>query len=116
MSESQALLDQIFDVSESVRYAALYRDDHLVSRQRDEIAGASSNESDRYEELFVNPTLLTLIRQRGNVDCGGAQFVVVRYGNFYQLVIALTGGHVSVCFELSANPLEYAGRIRDICE
>jgi hypothetical protein len=116
MSEPQAILDQVFEVSKFVRYAALYRRDNLVSRQRAEIAGASSNESDRYEELFINPTLLTLVRQRGNVDCGGAQFVVVRYGNFYQLVISLTDGHVSVCFELLANPLEYAERIRDICE
>jgi hypothetical protein len=116
MREPQTILDQIFDISKSVRYVALYRDGNLVSRQREELAGASANESDRYEELFVNPTLLTLVRQRGNVDCGGAQFVVVRYGNFYQLVIALNDGHVSVCFELSANPLEYAERIRGICE
>ncbi len=116
MSEPQAILDQIFEVSTFVRFVALYREGNLVSRQREEVAGASSNESDRYEELFVNPTLLTLVRQRGNVDCGGAQFVVVRYGNFYQLVIALTDGHVSVCFEPLANPLEYAETIRTICE
>ena len=115
MNEPQAILDKIFEVSKFVRYAALYRGDNLVSRQREAVAGASANESDRYEELFVNPTLLTLVRQRGNVDCGGAQFVVVRYGNFYQLVISLPDGHVSVCFELLANPLEYAETIHAIC-
>jgi hypothetical protein len=73
-------------------------------------------ESDRYEELFVNPTLLTLVRQRGNLDSGGAQFVLVRYGNFYQLVLDLHDGHVSVCFELTSNPLDHADAIRAICE
>jgi hypothetical protein len=109
-------IDQIFAVSTAVRYVALYRKGELVSRQRGGLSDASASESDRYEELFVNPTLLTLVRQRGNLDCGGARFVVVRYGHFYQLVIDLTDGHASVCFELSANPLDRAEAIRAICE
>jgi hypothetical protein len=55
------------------------------------------------------------VKQRGNIDCGGARFLVVRYGNFYQLVIDLPGGHVSVCFELTANPLKDADVIAKIC-
>jgi hypothetical protein len=108
-------IDQIFAVSGAVRYVALYRGGELVSRQRGGISDASSAESDRYEELFVNPTLLTLVRQRGNLDCGGAQYVVVRYGNFYQLVIDLPDGHASVSFELSSNPLDHVEAIRAIC-
>jgi len=65
-------------VSDAVRYVALYRGGKLSSRQRLDISGASASESDRYEELFVNPTL-TLVRQRGNLDCGGARFVLVRF-------------------------------------
>ena len=57
------------------RYVALYRKGELVSRQKSQVAGASAAESDKYEELFVNPTLLKLARQRGNLDCGGARFV-----------------------------------------
>jgi hypothetical protein len=64
---------------------------------------------------LVNPTLLTLARQRGNVDCGGARFVLVGYGNFQQLVVDLPDGHASVCFELGSNPLDFAEAIRDIC-
>jgi hypothetical protein len=109
------VLEQIFEVSPAIRYVALYRAGQLYSQQRGNLAGASASESDRYEELFVNPTLLTLARQRGNLDCGGARFVVVGYGNFYQLVIDLMDGHVSVCFELGSNPIEYANVIRDIC-
>ena len=107
-------IDQIFGASEAIRYVALYRDGELVSRQRSDLANASEVESDRYEELLVNPTLLTLARQRGNLDCGGARFVLVGYGNFYQLVIDLPDGHVSICFELGSRPLDYVDIIREI--
>jgi hypothetical protein len=108
--------EQIFALSPAIRYVALYRAGQLTSQQRSDLASASASESDRYEELFVNPTLLTLARQRGNLDCGGANFVVVGYGNFYQLVIDLPDGHASICFELSSNPLNHAASIRSICE
>jgi hypothetical protein len=110
------LLDQIFAVSPAIRYVALYRAGRLTSGQRGDVHSASAAESDKYEELFVNPALLTLARQRGNLDCGGAHFVLVRYGNFYQLVIDLADGHASVCFELDANPLDHADAIRDLCQ
>ena len=111
-----SVIDRIFAVSPAVRYVALYRDGALASRQRGDLTGASASDSDRYEELFVNPALLTLARQRGNLDCGGARFVLVRYGNFYQLVVDLPDGHASVCFELSANPLDHADAIHAFCE
>src|SRR5882724_9071479 len=107
MDPLQNTIDQILAVSATVRYVALYREGSLTSRQRLDASDASSSESDRYEELFINPALLTLVRQRGNLDCGGAQFVLVRYGNFYQLVIALTDGHISVYFELLAVSVAY---------
>jgi hypothetical protein len=66
---------------------------------------ASAPESDRYEELLVNPTILTLTRQRGNIDCGGLGYVVVRYGNFFQFVAPIEGGHVSVAFDPDADPI-----------
>jgi hypothetical protein len=116
MHSHQDVIERIFAVSASVRYVALYRGGELTSRQRSGVSGASASESDRYEELFVNPTLLTLARQRGNLDCGGSKFVLVAYGRFYQLVIDLPDGHVSACFELVSNPLDYAEAIRAICE
>ena len=103
--------DAVFALSPDIRYVALYRGGDLATRQRDAVAGASAAESDRYEELLVNPTLLKLARQRGDIDCGGARFVVVGYGNFHQLVIALPDGHASICFELTANPIAFVDRI-----
>ena len=73
MDPLQNTLDQILAVSSTVRYVALYREGSLTSRQRPDASGTSSSESDRYEELFINPTLLTLVRQRGNLDLAGAK-------------------------------------------
>lgn len=108
---AHAAIDHIFRLSPQIRYVSIYRDGQLQTRQR-EAADASSAESDRYEELLVNPTLLLLARQRGNIDCGGATFVVVGYGHFLQLVVDLPNGHASVCFEQGSNPLGYVGAIR----
>jgi hypothetical protein len=102
---------EIFGLSSAVRYVSVYCSGKLESRQRDNLSTASQSESDKYEELLVNPTILTLVNQRGNIDCGGARFVLIRYGNFYQLLVALSNGHVSVCFELTSNPIDYAEAI-----
>ncbi len=50
------------------------------------------------------------IENRASVgaDCGGAGFVMVRYGNFFEYVRPITGGHASVGTELRANPLRLA--------
>jgi hypothetical protein len=94
----------------------LYRAGKLEARQRGDVAGASSSESDRYEELFVNPALLTLARQRGNLDCGGLRFVVVGYGNFHQLVLELPEGHASVCFDSDRTRSSTLKRSPALCE
>ncbi len=106
------LIDEVFAVSPAVRYVALYRNGRLESRQRSGLEGASASESDKYEELIVNPTLLTLARQRGEIDCGGLDYVIVRYGNFFELVQPLAGGHLSVGVEPTADVLAIADRIR----
>jgi hypothetical protein len=57
----------IHAVSHAVRFVALYRGGKLTSRQRSQVsdASASASVSDRYDELFVNPTHLTPARQPG---------------------------------------------------
>jgi hypothetical protein len=95
-----------------VRHAAVYRDGILRSRERAGLAAASAAEPDRYEELLVNPSILTLARQRGNIDCGGLRYVLVRYGNFFQFVFPFGGGHVSVALE----PTSELARLLDLLE
>jgi hypothetical protein len=92
-----------FAVSKDVRYVAIYRGGKLTTESRADLKNASGSESDKYEELFVNPTLLKLTTQRGNLDCGGLDYVVIRYGSFFQLVIPVADGHVSICIEPNAD-------------
>jgi hypothetical protein len=110
------LVEALFGAGPEVRYVAVARGQDVVLREREGVASASSSESDRYEELLVNPALLTLARQRGEIDCGGLQYLVVRYGNFFQLVIPHAGGHVSVAVEPSADPIAVARAVRRVLD
>ncbi len=118
MSKKQmdCIIRDIFDAEQSVRYVALLQDDVLTSAQRQGICSASASESDRYEELLVNPTLLTAVRQRGNIDCGGLRFVVVAYGNFFQLVRPYGAGHISVCVDIAEDPIRVEALVERILQ
>lgn len=109
-----ALMESIFALGPAVRYVALYREGKLELSERPGLANSSSSESDKYEELIVNPTLLKLVQQRGDIDCGGAKFVLIRYGNFYQCVWPIRGGHLSVGSELNGDPLALAAKVEQV--
>jgi len=104
-------LTPIFALSPHIRYVALARDGQLALRERAGLSGSSSAESDRYEELLVNPTIVTLVGQRGRIDCGGLEYIVIRYGNFFQIVRPIPGGHLSVAVEPHGDPLAIAAAV-----
>jgi hypothetical protein len=97
------IIEDLFDTFYDIRYVAIYTDNELVYKQKQQITDSSSSDSDKYEELLVNPTLLTIARQRGNIDCGGLRFLIVGYGNFYQLVKEIREGHISICLEKTVD-------------
>jgi len=103
MNKTERIIDGCFETSKDVRYVAIYLNDELTLRAREGLSGASSSDSDRFEELLVNPALLKLTSQRGNIDCGGLKYLLIRYGNFVQFVYPLDGGHVSIALESSAD-------------
>jgi hypothetical protein len=107
------LVKFIFSVSPDIRYVAVYKEGKLITSSRPELLNSSSSESDKYEELIVNPTLLTLVTQRGNIDCGGAEFVLIRYGNFYEFVKPIPDGHISVGMQPEADPLRIIHSIEE---
>src|SRR4029453_13333074 len=119
MLSHDAVIDGCLALGPEVRYVAVYRDGLLRSRERPGLAGASGGESDKYEELLVNPALLTLVRQRGSIDCGGVHYLVIRYGNFFACVFPVVGGHVAVALEPNADLQRYLGivevRLREWC-
>jgi hypothetical protein len=109
------LIDGIFSLSPHVRYVALvHGEQEPILRERSGLVGASSAESDRYEELLVNPTVLTLFERRGRIDCGRLEYVIIRYGNFFQVLHALPDGHLSVAVEAHGEPLRVVEALRPI--
>ena len=86
------LHDDVFAISPDIRYVAAAHGQQVQMRSRPDLHNASSSDSDLYEELLVNPTLLTLATQRGNIDCGGLRYLIVGYGHFHQLVIPVLPG------------------------
>jgi hypothetical protein len=110
----ELLKDKIFAISNNIRYVAIYVDDKLISSERPGIENTSSSESDKYEELIVNPTLLKLVTQRGNIDCGGARYVIIRYGSFFEFVMPLKNGHLSVGIESNSNLLSIVEAIQNL--
>ena len=97
------IINALFEKFSEIRYVALYSDKDLVFKQREKISDSSSGETDKFEELLVNPTLLTLASQRGNIDCGGLNHLIIGYGNFYQLVKSTSDGHLSICLNRQSD-------------
>jgi hypothetical protein len=114
MNKTKGLIKDLFKLSPDIRYVAIYSEGVLISEVRDDLTGASSSETDKYEELIVNPALLLLTKQRGDIDCGGCEFVLVRYGNFFQFVKPISNGHVSICIEPTADPIVLSKKIAGI--
>jgi hypothetical protein len=107
--------ERIAGLGDAVRYVAVSDGgSEPYIWERESGPDSSSFESDRCEELLVNPTLLTLTGRRGNVDCGGLDYLLVRYGNFFQLVVPIPSGHVSVCLNPDANIAELTRQVLEI--
>jgi len=49
---------------------------------------------------------------RGNIDCGGLDYLIIRYGNFFQFVLPTFWGHVSVCIEKDADPVALVLKVK----
>jgi hypothetical protein len=101
------LHEAVFAITPNIRYVAVAQGQQVDMRSRSDLRNASSSDSDRYEELLVNPTLLTLATQRANIDCGGLRYLIVGYGHFHQLVVPGATGHVSIAFELDSSPVDH---------
>lgn len=112
----EALKNKIFTISSEIRYVAIYANGKLISGEKSSIKNTSSPESDKYEELIVNPTLLKLVTQRGNIDCGGLEYVIIKYGSFFEFVMPTNNGHLSVGVEQDSNLLEIINKIRRLVE
>ncbi|MCG8573724.1 MAG: hypothetical protein MI810_02475 [Flavobacteriales bacterium] len=109
----EKIIESLFGEFSEIRYVAIYIKDKLVYKQKEETSDSSSGETDKYEELLVNPTLLKLASQRGNIDCGGLNYLIIGYGNFYQVVKSVPEGHISICIEQKSDLNELPNSIFD---
>ena len=110
------IVQTVLQLGPHVRYVAVGPGQAISTAQRDDVRAPSESSSDFYEELLVNPALLTLTRQRGDLDCGGLRHLVIAYGNFNQVVVPLPDGtgHLSVCLEQDADANAVAAQLREI--
>lgn len=106
---TEALIADLFALGR-VGYVALGAGQEVLMRLAPGFETPISCESNFYEELIVNPTLLELTRQRGELNCGGLRYVAVGYGGFVQFVAPMRDGHVSLgvsesrdCKQLAIN-------------
>lgn len=100
---TKSSISKLFRMFPDIRYVAIYQNDKLSLNQKNDLKNSSSNISDRFEELLVNPTLLKLTSQRGNIDCGGLNYLIICYGNFYQLIKEISDGHISISLNKKTN-------------
>jgi hypothetical protein len=73
-------------------------------------------ETDRIEELIVNPILLELSARRGNIDMEGIRYVLVRYGTQYQLLFPYKEGHLSIGVNQEDDPIQIARKVAAILD
>jgi hypothetical protein len=104
----------ILALGSHVRYVAVAIGSDISMQERPGLAASSSSSSDFYEELLVNPALLLLATRRGELDCGGLRHLIVGYGNFNQVVLPTSSGHVSVAVERGADADDVAQKIAEL--
>lgn len=94
----------LFSLDPGIRYVAVNQGGAIREMvQRADYPTLNSHETDRMEELIVNPIVLEATRRRGNLDMDGVRHVTVRYGTLYTVIFPHDDGHVSVGVQLGAD-------------
>ena len=103
---------RLFDLDSNIRYVALSQSEQIVEmEQNPKRPSLNPTETDRMEELIVNPAILELAKRRGNIDMHGVRYVIIRYGTMHQLIFPYKEGHLSIGIEPNANPIEIAHKV-----
>jgi hypothetical protein len=106
------LSERLFRLEPRIRYVALNQKGEIKEmRQSPRHPSFNPPESDRIEELIVNPTVLEITARRGNLDMDGIRYIVIRYGTQYQLLLPFRDGHLSIGVNLEDDPIEIARKV-----
>lgn len=112
---AEALIAALLDLG-GIGYVALGNGQQVLMRPAPGLESDTTPESNFYEELLVNPTLLKLASQRAGLDCGGLRYLAVGYGDFVELIMPMRDGHVSLGVSRKAPVADLAARITAVLE
>ncbi|HXG21429.1 MAG TPA: hypothetical protein VNN62_20440 [Methylomirabilota bacterium] len=111
---SEKISSQLFKLEPRIRYVAVNQNGVIVEmEQSPQHPTYNPHETDRMEELIVNPIVLEIARRRGNIDMNGMRYVIIRYGTQYQLLMPYREGHISIGVELEDDPIEIARKVAE---
>ena len=109
------LFDQVFNLGR-VGYVAAELDGEVYMQAHPKLETATTPESNFFEETLVNPSVLNLLRRRGEIDCGGVRYFAVGYGDFVQLILPYGSGHLSIGVDSNRDVPALAGQISNLIE
>ena len=104
------LSPQVFELDPGIRYLAVNQDGEIVEMAQ-RLPTHNPVETDRMEELLVNPAILELTKRRGDLDLDGVRYIIIQYGLQYQAVFNYRNGHVSVGIESDSDAVGVVTKI-----
>ena len=108
----EKLSTYLFNLEPRLRYVAVNQEGRILEMEQSPSHPTyNPQETDRMEELIVNPIVLEMAARRGNIDMEGIRYVVIRYGTQYQVLMPYLEGHLSIGVELRDDPVEIAGKV-----
>jgi hypothetical protein len=113
-AHEEKLSERLFCLDPRIRYVALNQKSEIKEMQQSpRHPSYNPAESDRIEELIVNPIVLEITARRGNLDMDGIRYVVIRYGTQYQVLLPYRDGHLSIGVNLEDDPSDIARKVAD---
>lgn len=112
-AREEALIADLFALG-GIGYVALDDGQRVLMREAPGLQTETTAQSNFFEELIVNPTLLALAHQRGALDCGGVDHIAIGYGGFTQLIFRKQSGHVSLGVARHAEARKIAARAKQV--
>jgi hypothetical protein len=76
---SNGISNRLFELDSNIRYVAVNQRSRIVEmEQNPKWPSYNPPDTDRMEELIVNPVVLELAKRRGVLDLDGIRYVVIR--------------------------------------
>jgi hypothetical protein len=101
---------RVFELDPGIRYLAVNQEGEIVEMEQ-RLPTHNPAETDRMEELLVNPTILEMTKRRADLDLDGISYIIIRYGLEYQAVFNYRNGHVSVGIESDGDAVGVVTKI-----